>query len=602
MAFDGFTLKAVVNELQFCLIGGKVTKIYEPTPEEIILGIYSNGCNYALSLNVSALYSLHLTTKSKPNPLAAPSFCMLLRKYLIGCKIKSISMLGFERITVLDLEGYNELNDLVVYKLMVELMGKHSNIILVNQDNNIIDSLKHFTTFSGSYRNIMPNCHYQFPELNRLDVNETAISLEDYETILKNFEHSNPSDKIELHTLSSYFLEHFSGLSKPLIDYAVDSLGISDDFTFENYQTLLSYLKDLAYKIENSQVGCITFEKDYTLVSIPSSSSIDCDSSNLKVNFFLDDYYANKEQLEEFTQYRNSLLSFIAKKLKKIAKKLDGVNEKIKECSNMDKYQLYGELLTSNLYQMKDTHISQITLENYYEQNSPITIPLDISLSPADNAKKYFKKYHKLKNTIDIVTQQKTELEKEIDYLESIVYELQVTKTIQELNNIYQEMEDNNLFSRRTTVQQGVKAFQIGKRAAKRLQHEESSEKHRVKNKTQNDFLSYQIGGFTVLVGKNNQENDYLTLKIAKENDIWFHVKDMQGSHVILVTEQKEPSQEIINQVASICAHYSKASQSSNVPVDYTLAKYVKKPAKAKPGMVIYTNQKTINVQPSNIS
>lgn len=569
MAFDGFTLKAVIQELNSCLINGKITKIYQPLPEEIVLGIYCSGTNYALSLNVSALYSLYLTTTSRPNPLHAPNFCMLLRKHIIGFKVKTISMPGLERIAIIELEGYNELNDLVTYKLIVELMGKHSNIILINQESNIIDSLKHFTTFSGSLRNILPNMPYEFPELNKLDVSAPNIGLE----------------QVHSSSLLECFSNYFSGTSKTLLNYSISQLELNNEFNFENFKYLLSYLQDLLVKIQTQQVNCIYFEKDYVL--IPTSEI----SNDLKINFFLDDYYSQKEQEEEFTQYRNSLLTFIAKKLKKIAKKSDEVNQKIQECSKMDEYQLYGELLTNNLYRLNDNHASSIILENYYQQNAPIEIPLDVTLSPSDNAKKYFKKYHKLKNTISIVTVQKEELEKEIDYLESIVYELQLAKNVTELDRIYQEMEDNNLFSRRTPVKQGPKAFQVKNKQNKKLV-----------DKKQSDFLSYQIDGFTVLVGKNNQENDYLTLKVARENDIWFHVKDIQGSHVILVVNQREPSQETINKVAAITAHYSKAKQSSNVPVDYTLAKYVKKPSKAKPGMVTYINYQTVNVQPSKIT
>lgn len=572
MAFDGFTLKAVIQELNSCLMNGKITKIYQPLPEEIILGIYCNGTNYALSLNVSTLYSLHLTTTSKPNPLSAPNFCMLLRKHLVGFKVKSFSMPGLERIAILELEGYNELNDLVTYKLVVELMGKHSNIILINQNNRIIDSLKHFTTFSGSLRNILPNMPYEFPELNKLDISAIVNVSEFYENI--------PTVLKET-SLLGYFLTYFPGTSKNLLNYTVSQLSLNDELSFKNFKHLLIYLQDLLIKIQNHQMDCTYFDKDYVL--IPTNES----NTSLKVNFFLDDYYSQKEQEEEFTQYRNSLLTFIAKKLKKISKKSDEVNQKIQECSRMNDYQLYGELLTNNLYRLNENHADHVILENYYQQNKPIEIPLDVALSPSDNAKKYFKKYHKLKNTISIVTVQKEELEKEIDYLESIVYELQIAKNVTELDRIYQEMEDNNLFSRRTPVKQGVKAFRVKNKPNRKLA-----------DKNQSDFLSYQIADFTVLVGKNNQENDYLTLKVAKENDIWFHVKDIQGSHVILVVNQKEPSQEIINQVAVIAAQYSKAKQSSNVPVDYTLAKYVKKPSKAKPGMVTYTNYQTVNVNP----
>lgn len=586
MAFDGFTLKAVVQELQPHLTGGKITKIYEPTSNEIVLGIYCNGKNYALVCNTSfSFYSLHLTTNSKPNPLVAPSFCMLLRKYLIGFKIKSISMIGLERIATIELEGYNELNDLITLKLIIELMGKHSNIILVNQNNIIIDSLKHLNSLSGSYRTILPGSKYTYPDLNKSDITNCS------------FNNFIPNNEKNSNSLLSYFMEYFAGTSKTLLEYSISKLGITNNLTDENHQKLLAYLQELIHQIELLQAECVHFENDYTISTceenIPNGNIENNAPLSLKVNFFLDDYYFKKEQIEEFTQYRNNLLNFIAKKVKKISKKLDGVNEKIQECSRMEDYKLYGELLTSNLYRIDEYHTDHIVLENYYERNKPITIPLDITLSPSDNAKKYFKKYHKLKNTIDLVTVQKTEFEKEVNYLESIVYELQIAKTIKDLDHIYQEIDESNLLSRKTQTKQGSKAFNI-----KRKWFQDSKKVKLKDNKIQNNFLSYMIDGFTILVGRNNKENDYLTMKIAKENDIWFHVKDIQGSHVILVVNQKEPSQEIINKVATISAYYSKANQSSNVPVDYTFAKYVKKPSKSKPGMVIYTNQKTVNVQP----
>lgn len=587
MAFDGFILKSVIKELQLCLIGGKITKVYQPVPDEIILGIYSHGINYALSCNISSsLYSLHLTTNTKPNPLSAPNFCMLLRKYLIGFKIKNIYMPGLERIAIIELEGYNDLNDLITLKLIIELMGKHSNIILINEENTIIDSLKHLNNFLGSYRNILPNAIYCFPDRNKLDISDIKDDLDFYNKITIEEKEKN---------ISSYFLEHFVGTSKTLLEYSISKLNITEDFTFENFHSLFSYLVQLIAKIESEQVTCVILNNDYTLfIDNTFCKENNGVNLNLKTNFFLDDYYTQKEHQEEFIQYRNTLLAFISKKLKKISKKLDSVNEKIKECSKMEKYKLFGELLTSYLYKIGNTHIKSIVLENYYEQNKPITIPLDESLSPSDNAKKYFKKYHKLKNTIDIVTVQKDELTKEINYLESIVYELQVAKNVQEINKIYQEMENANLFSRKVQTRQGSKAFNIGNKFI----NSKSSKSHNSKINVKERLLSYKIDGFTILIGKNNNENDYLTTKIARENDMWFHVKDLQGSHVILVVEQNKPSQEVINKVASITAYYSKARQSSNVPVDYTFAKYVHKPAKSKPGMVIYTNQKTVNVTP----
>ncbi|MCI9177688.1 MAG: fibronectin/fibrinogen-binding protein [Clostridia bacterium] len=560
MAFDGFVLSSVVEEFKTCLIGGKVQKIYEPTNHEILLSIYANGLQYALCANVSSnLYSVFLTTSKKENPLVAPNFCMLLRKHLMGYKIINISTMQLERILTIEFTGNNEEQELVTKKLIIELMGKYSNILLLDEKNNIIDSLKHFSTQAGANRDILPKAIYQLPSTDKIDISlysslETAI--EETQT-----------------SLSSFFVTHFIGISKTLILHIISSLNLEDTLSKENYQTLASYLLDLKTAILQKQVKCILLSnKDYTLV--PSLEN----NQTLQINFFLDNYYLHKEQEEQFLNYRNQLLNFILGKLKKISKKLSVIDEKLKECNHIEEYKLYGELLTSYLYQISKEHISHIELLNYYN-NSLIDIPLDISLSPAENAKKYFKKYHKLKNTFTIVHEQKLELEKEINYLESIVYEIEVCSSLKELDGIYEEIQD---------------AFM--------LHMQKHSKKKPLKKKSKKVIASepivYQIQDFKVLIGKNNRQNDELTFKIAKKDDIWFHVKDVHGSHTILITNGKQPSQDIINECANLAAVYSKANNSSNVPVDYTFIKYVKKPNKAKPGMVIYTNQQTVNVNP----
>lgn len=561
MAFDGFVLNAVVSELN-CLVGGKIQKVYEPNSNEILLSIYANGLQYALAMNVSSnFYSIYLTTTKKENPLVAPNFCMLLRKYLINFKIAKITTMGLERIVIIELTGNDENHTPVTRKLIVELMGKHSNILLLSEENKIIDSLKHFSIQTGANRDISPRYTYIFPTSTKIDIH-------DYSTLENSLSEET--------TLSNFFTNHFIGVSKTLVKHAILHLKIQDVLTLENFHLLATYLLNLLDSIHQNQISCILFENDYTLAKCNKQE-------NLQVNFFLDDYYYQKMQEEQFLSYRNQLLNFILAKLKKIAKKLTTIDDKLKECDHLEDYQLYGELITSYLYQISDKHISHITLANYYNNNEPITIPLDITLSPSDNAKKYFKKYHKLKNTFVVVQEQKVELEKEINYLESIVYEVQAAETTNELDGIYEEIQD---------------AFSLSQKTVNKKQLKKKSKK----NNKLSEPMPYQIQGFKVLVGKNNKQNDELTFKLANKEDLWFHVKDLHGSHVVLITDGKVPSQEIINQCASLAAFYSKGAQSSNIPVDYTLVKYVKKPSKAKPGMVIYTNQKTVNVQPQNLS
>ena len=258
---------------------------------------------------------------------------------------------------------------------------------------------------------------------------------------------------------------------------------------------------------------------------------------------------------------------------------MKSINNKLKECANKDLYKLYGELITANLYKFsKNYNSDKVELENYYDNNSPITIPLDSTISIANNAKKYFKKYNKLKNALEIVTLQKKETEEELQYIESIIYELEYAKDIQEVNDIYNEISENPIFK----------------------DYIQSNNKTNTKKEANiSTPREYHIDGYTVLVGKNNKQNDYLTTKLASKNDIWFHTKDIHGSHVILKDPSPNVSNDALIKCAKLAAYYSKARLSTNVPVDYCYVKYVKKPNGSKPGMVIYSNNKTLYVNPS---
>lgn len=572
MAFDGIVTKCIVSELNSCIIDGKINKVFEPTKNDLILGIYAGGKNYALHICISSTnYRMHLTTSSKPNPLNAPNFCMLLRKHLIGTKIKKISSYDLERVVTIELEGFNELNDLVCKKLIVELMGKHSNVILLNENNIIIDALRHLDTFSNSSRNILPAHEYVYPNCDK----NSFISLngfDDFYNIICNDLSTTPLDVI----LSN----KFNGISRLFANSIISELQITE-YSKNNIEKIYNYIKNILYNI--SFTHCKEFididknKSDYT-VALSSEPSL------LNINFFIDDYYLQKESNEEFKTYRNNILKLILNELKKYTKRLLNINQKLEECSKKDIYKLYGELITANLYKLSNENIDKIELENYYDNNNLIQIPLDKSISPAHNAKKYFKKYNKLKNALEIVSLQKTATAKEIDYLESIVYELENAKNVLDINDIYAEISENVLFK-------------------DKLKSSTSSKKSKSSKKklpAQNvEPLHYIIDEFDVFVGKNNKNNDYLTLKFAHNNDIWFHTKNIHGSHVILKTDGKEAPEEVINKCASLAAFHSKAHSSSNVPVDYTFVRYVKKPNGAKPGMVIYTNYNTVNVNPN---
>ena len=568
MAFDGIITKTISYELQKVLLDGKINKIFEPNKNEILLGIYSGGKNYALNICIdSNLYRLHLTTNLKANPLTAPNFCMLLRKHLMGYKIKEFySAPDLERIITIKLEGYNELNDLTTKYLIIELMGKHSNIILLNDKFFIIDSLRHLDITSHSYRDIMPAHEYIYPTNTKTNFYEITSSENLYNLITE----ANTS-------LSKFFTNKFTGFSNPFIKNILKKLNIDNqNFSKEDIDILFNYLCNILNNLDTRNISTIS----YTNEKGKSDYVIDCvqKSEDLEINFFIDDFYYNKENSDNFSAYRNNLLKLISQVLKKYSYRLENINSKLKECANKDLYKLYGELIIANLYRLTDVNSDKITLENYYDNFNPIEIPINTSISISENAKKYFKKYNKLKNALDVVTFQKKETEQELEYIESIIYELDSAKSLEDVDEIFNELSDSVIFK---------DYIQTGKN------------KNNKKSDSKSTPREFTVDGYTVLVGKNNKQNDYLTTKIADKDDIWFHTKDIHGSHVILRHPKQNMPIDTLEKCAKLAAYYSKAKLSTNVPVDYCPVKFVKKPNGSKPGMVIYTNNKTLYVNPS---
>ena len=543
---------------------------------------------------------------------------MLLRKHLIGCRIKSISMSSLERIVTMELEGYNELNDLVPKILVIELMGKHSNMILLNENRKIIDSLRHLDVLSGSLRDILPAHDYVLPSSEKSDFATTSkeefmkmfdksininfnekANINEYVNLNSNTninEHINlnknaqvkinfnEKEKLKVpnsnvnnnQSIAKFISNTFTGISYTFVSSLLSSMNISEANIDKGklsilYDTMQKFLSNLGSK----NVTCVSvLETDYSL--LPTSHEED-----LQTNFFLDDFYSKKEKQEAVVTYRNELLKLVLTAVKKISKKLSNINSKLKECENMEQYRIYGELITSHLYEIDgNANLENITLENYYDENKEFVIPLDSSISVSYNAKKFFKKYHKLKNTLEIVTEQKLETEKELDYLESIVYELENASSVSELDEIYQEICENGIF--KVNSKANVKKNKVNKRKV----HDEY------------EPIIYTIDGFLFYVGKNNKQNDYITTKLGKNEDLWFHTQEIRGSHCLLKCNGQKVKDSTILACAQIAAFHSKGKLSSNVPVDYCFSKYVKKPSNSKPGMVIYTNQKTLYVEP----
>jgi len=563
MAFDGIVTKSIVNELT-PLIGGKIDKIHEPDRNTIILGVYSQGKNYSLNICIDARNCrINLTTHSRVNPLVAPNFCMLLRKHLIGGRISNISMLGLERLINIEIETINEFNEIEVKTLIIELMGKHSNIILTNQQNVIIDAMRHISV-ETSYREILPSRNYTLPNSDKFDF-----------TALKNFdEFFSKLNNTNFENLAKTISNTFTGFSLSFAQSAISKNGI----TSASKQDLEKIYNYFCAIIQNEVV--LDFEPIYKNNKISDFVLVENTSNQTQnLNSFIDNFYFERETAETFTNYRNTILKMILEVLKKYNNRLLSINAKLKECDEMDKFKLYGELITANLYRLQNTHSSSIELENYYDNNNLISIPLDTKYSPNTNAKRYFKKYSKLKNAFQIVSEQKTETEQDLNYIESIVYELENSTTLEDVQYIFEEISENVIFK-------------------EKLKKKEKKNKVSKKKKQQTfSPIEYDVDGFKVYVGKNNKENDWLTLSFANKSDIWFHTKDIHGSHVILKVD-KPINNDILVKCAEIAARHSKGKNSSNVPVDYCLVQFVKKPHGAKPGMVIFTNNKTLNVKP----
>lgn len=596
MAFDGIVTKAVVSELNTCLINGKINKIFEPNKNEILLGIYSGGKNYCLNISIDSVnYRINLTTNSKPNPQNVLNFCMVLRKHLTGGTIKRIYSTGLERIVFIDVDVYNELNDLITKTLVVELMGKHSNIILLNSEHTVIDSLRRLNKFDNSNRDIFPGSKYLNIESDKKDF-----------LTVKTFDEFYRDVSIDIENLPSTLSKVYNGFGKKNISYLLETLNIPTTVSTNDLKKVYSYLKDLFASMPDNVVL-----KEYA-ADKKGYFAYNAINDGLTVNFFLDDFYTSKEQAEQFKQYRDTVLKLVLNHVGKIKERINTIDSKIADCANAEKYRLYGELITSNLYRTPDYPQSEVTLENYYDNNNLITIPLDEKFSPSKNAKNFFKKYRKLQNTIVIVEKQKELAEAELSYLDSIVYELEEVSTIEDIDNIYSEICDNLIFGKNANTVNNHVYNSHDKIANSR------NSKSNKQSSSSNMPEKRNIDGYTVYIGKNNKQNDYLTCRLAQNSDIWFHTKDIHGSHVVLKVDSNPNDSHansensgisntfnvpdaVLYKCASVAAYYSKARMSQNVPVDYTLIKYVKKPNGAKPGMVIYTNNKTIYANPQNI-
>lgn len=600
MAFDGIITRAMARELDELLALGKIEKIYQPEPDELIFHIHTNHGKYKLLASCSSNHArVHLVDDVPDNPQAPPKFCMLLRKHLQSGRITEIKQVGCERIIEMHLETMDDMGFSVNRKLIFEIMGKHSNIVLVDTNSGkIMDSIKHVSLDVNRVRQLLPGKIYEYPPAQDkipfdkvstddiqkmiLSDNSSCISPDISSDITpenpggnlsENFSENGAENRSEI----SYINYSPEVISKKLLN-GIGGISPAIAVMLAESDNIALTLDTLCMKINIGDFTPSVYLKsdktplDFHAVSLPQYEDacevIYFNELSKAVNY----YYVHRDSSNRVRQKANDLERALKSRLSKLQLKKKRLSEDLLSAENSEKYRLYGELITANIHLMKNGD-RQVEVINYYD-GKPVIIPLDERFSPAKNAQRYFKKYSKSKTAIKEKQIQLTENEKDLDYILSTLSFVENAETVQEIDNIRNEL-----------VESGI----LRKRKSRYPQ-----------KKTRIQFLQFETSdGFIVFIGRNNKENDLLTLKKAGSKDWWFHTKDIPGSHVILFSEGKELTETAVMEAAGAAAYYSKGRNSENVPVDYTLVKHVKKPSGAKPGMVIFTDNKTVYVTPS---
>ena len=561
MALDGIVIAGVVHQLNQTILNTKIAKIAQPEPDELLLTCKGPGANYRLALSASAsLPFVYLTDQNKPSPMVAPTFCMVLRKHIANGKIVSITQPHMERIIRMDIEHLDEMGDFCKKSLIIELMGKHSNIIFCKEDGTIIDSIKHISSLTSSLREVLPGRMYEIPATQNQKHNPLTTSTSEFTDII-----SHCSD-----TLGKAVYGSFTGISPLMANEILYRAGADADMP------VASYDKDQLYHIATQfhhfmddvkeghfspaiiwngkepiefSAFPLTQYQDYTIAAYTSISEV------------LELYYAKKNAYTRIRQKSADLRRIVTTALERNQKKLQLQLKQLSDTEKREKYRIYGELLQTYGYGVKEGS-KFLVCENYYDDNKEIKIPLDETKSPLENAQKYFEKYNKLKRTYEALCALTEETQNEILHLESIQNALDIATSPDDLIDIKQELVDFGFIKKG----RGQK-----------------------KNTGKSKPLHYRSSdGFDIYVGKNNYQNDELTFKFATGNDWWFHAKNMPGSHVIVKSENRELPDRVFEEAASLAAYYSKGRGAEKVEIDYLQKKNVKKPNKSAPGFVVY--------------
>lgn len=576
MALDGIFLHHITAELKENLTDSRVSQIYQPNRDELTMVFRTfNGTKRLLISTRANSPRINLCATIPENPPTPTMLCMLLRKRLSGAKLTEITQPTLDRTLFMDFSSVNELGDKVNLRLVVEIMGKHSNVILCDDRGVIIDALKRVDLTMSSQRLVLPNIKYDLPPAqDKLNILEHTP-----EEIIK-----QATDNLSEMPLNKALLSTLQGVS-PIVCRELESLTAkgnqltNKELGVNEKMSLFSHLAKLKNMAENSS------GKAYMVIRTGENKPFDVcfmpvtqygESAVVKeydsFSALIDSFYFERDKADRMKAKSQDLHRTLSNITERLARKINLQTAELEKCKDRDTLRIKGDLLQANLYRI-ERGASSVTVENFYDENKPMEITLNPAISPANNVQKYYKDYRKAKTAETMLTEQIKNAKDELVYLDSVADTLDRAESEKDLSQIRLELSEQGYIKTQKGKQKPPQALPP---------------------------IEYTTSdGFRVLVGRNNKQNDKLTLKTARKTDLWFHTKDIHGSHTILVLDGKEPTDTAITEAAQIAAYHSKAQQSNNVPVDYTLVKHVNKPTGAKPGMVIYLTNKTAYVMPS---
>lgn len=576
MALDGVFLRHIKRELEEKLLGARVDKIYQPNRDELTVAFRTREAAYRVLFSARADSArVHFTAAQLENPKQPPMLCMLLRKRLSGAKLTAIVQPDLERVLHFEFDAINELGDHVTLTLTSEIMGRYSNIILTGEDGKIIDALKRVDAEMSSQRLVLPGVTYRLPPPQ-----EKRSVLEASSQEVTNALKALPGDM----ELSKALLSVLQGVSPVVCREIAHRAGRGAELTVkamdeeQYFRTgfFFQQVKEAAQNVTGTPHMAVSAQGkplDFSFVDIHQYGTAAVVKETESFSKLLDDFYGERDHRERMRVREQDLLRLLSTHSERLSRKINHQRAELEQCAKREELRVAGDLISANLFQIEKGAPS-VTLQNFYEESLPtVTIKLDPSLTPSQNAQKYYKEYRKAKTAEEKLNEQIDLANRELTYLDSVLDVLSRADTEQDLMEIRSELQEQGYL-----------------RAVKEKKQKQPAVSAPMKFTTKD--------GFTVLVGRNNRQNDRLTMKLANNNDVWFHVKNIPGSHTVLVTDGKSPTPAAMEEAAALAALHSRAKDSAQVPVDYTQVRNVSKPQGAKPGMVIYVNYKTMFVTP----